>query len=89
MGLRRVPLQSIQNFSKPSCHHDGVISMKPKNLRASLLAYSNKTIIEVQRYCKNLKSTIIFAFFSIEVWWNDFRKSRGRGGERVVNSISC
>ena len=64
MGLRRVPLQSIQNFSKPSCHHDGVISMKPKNLRASLLAYSNKTIIEVQRYCKNLKSTIIFAFLA-------------------------
>ena len=44
--------------------------MKPKNLRALLLAYSNKTIIEVQRYCKNLKSTIIFAFFSREVWWS-------------------
>ena len=39
-------------------------------MRASLLAYSNKNIIEVQRYCKNLRSTIFFAFFSREVWWS-------------------
>ena len=43
-------------------------------MRASLLAPLVESIsFEVQSYCKILRLTKIFAFFSREVWWSEKR----------------